>query len=227
RFGARRGRHLASWVFLAPLLAISGALAVKRSVFSTAVAFLQGQVLMSPPAAPYQRTYAGVPSGVLVKPGFLVLGGGLDLEVRRIDVRRQVSARPQSGGSSPFGDRTLEGKVKSYNAEKGFGFVSCDATFGKYQRDVFLHKEQAKGLAVGDMVKFKVEVNMQGNPQARQVSKLVPEVVGITDDVIDDAWAAFEQEDLAQEEVSPESDPWAQAEQAWAGVPPEKDPWAA
>ncbi|CAE8738808.1 unnamed protein product, partial [Polarella glacialis] len=81
--------------------------------------------------------------------------------------------------------------------------------------------------AVGDMVKFKVEVNMQGNPQARQVSKLVPEVVGITDDVIDDAWAAFEQEDLAQEEVSPESDPWAQAEQAWAGVPPEKDPWAA
>ncbi|CAE7924866.1 cspE [Symbiodinium sp. KB8] len=46
-------------------------------------------------------------------------------------------------------------------------------------RDVFLHKQQAEGLQAGDCVNFEVELNQQGNPQARNVVKIVPAMMGI------------------------------------------------
>ncbi|CAE7837787.1 cspE, partial [Symbiodinium necroappetens] len=67
-----------------------------------------------------------------------------------------------------------KGKVKSYNQQKGFGFIECDAVKQQYKRDVFLHKQQAEGLQAGDCVNFEVELNQQGNPQARNVVKIVP-----------------------------------------------------
>eukprot|EP00927_Polykrikos_kofoidii_P066036 TRINITY_DN61709_c0_g1_i1.p1 TRINITY_DN61709_c0_g1~~TRINITY_DN61709_c0_g1_i1.p1 ORF type:complete len:358 (+),score=72.73 TRINITY_DN61709_c0_g1_i1:56-1129(+) len=70
-------------------------------------------------------------------------------------------------------EEVFEGIVKSYNAGKGWGFVtspSSDQQFG----DVFLHRgdlgEQV--VNVGDKVQFTVSINQHGKPQAANVSML-------------------------------------------------------
>lgn len=110
-----------------------------------------------------------------------------------------------------------EGKVKSYNNEKGFGFIECDHTFRRFKRDVFLHKQQADGLQVGDAVKFELELNPQGNPQARNVTKMLPGQLGLIDrkDEVEDAWAAVEADQASTSTVTSEADP---VEDAWAMV---------
>merc|ERR1719210_2511549 len=58
-----------------------------------------------------------------------------------------------------------QGRIKSFNAEKGFGFIECQQTFAQYSRDVFLHKAQIGDLQPGAMVSSSCEVNKQGMPQ--------------------------------------------------------------
>merc|ERR1719277_2255077 len=66
----------------------------------------------------------------------------------------------------------LQGRIKSFNSEKGFGFIECAQTYQKYNRDVFLHKAQIGDMTVGAMVSFTCEVNRQGMPQAKDVAPL-------------------------------------------------------
>lgn len=142
-------------------------------------------------------------------------------DARRHKLRSDSRVILEGVGSS-FGNMQLRGKVKSYNEEKGFGFIACDEVFAEFKRDVFLHKNQADGLKAGDKVIFLLEMNAKGNPQARGVKKAAPEVVGVKEDSIDDAWAAFEQEDSGKSSAPEEvKDPWAQAEAA-----ANEDPWA-
>jgi len=67
--------------------------------------------------------------------------------------------------------KVFQGTVKSYNAEKGFGFIACDETFGTYNADIFLHKHHADGINVGDAVYFNIKINLKGQPQARNCTK--------------------------------------------------------
>jgi cold shock CspA family protein len=66
----------------------------------------------------------------------------------------------------------LQGRIKSINSEKGFGFIECQETYDQYNRDVFLHKAQIKDLQTGSYVQFSCELNKQGMPQARDVRPL-------------------------------------------------------
>jgi len=65
-----------------------------------------------------------------------------------------------------------QGRLKSFNAEKGFGFIECAETHAMYGRDVFVHKANVGDLAVGTEVTFKMETNKQGMPQARDLVKV-------------------------------------------------------
>eukprot|EP00411_Alexandrium_monilatum_P100200 CAMPEP_0175772592 /NCGR_PEP_ID=MMETSP0097-20121207/72632_1 /TAXON_ID=311494 /ORGANISM="Alexandrium monilatum, Strain CCMP3105" /LENGTH=271 /DNA_ID=CAMNT_0017082957 /DNA_START=1 /DNA_END=813 /DNA_ORIENTATION=+ len=120
--------------------------------------------------------------------------------------------------------------VKSYNPDKGFGFIACEDTYKQYKCDVFLHKQQAEeaqGLQVGDAVKFLVEVNAKGKPQARKVARVITEAAPQDKQSaqIQDAWDQFEADKAPQ---TSEVDPWALAEEsgALAQASPD-DPWAA
>lgn len=66
------------------------------------------------------------------------------------------------------------GRVKSFNEEKGYGFVDCPEAFDIWQRDAFIHKGLMAELEVGDEISFVVEVGKQGMPQTREVEPVHP-----------------------------------------------------
>jgi CspA family cold shock protein len=63
----------------------------------------------------------------------------------------------------------MKGKVKMFNAERGFGFITGDD--GK---DVYVHKSSVDGgvaLSTGDAVEYEVESSERGL-RAKNVKKL-------------------------------------------------------
>lgn len=66
----------------------------------------------------------------------------------------------------------FEGRIKSFNAKQGFGFIECPEAHAIFGRDVFLHKAQIGDLKVGTQVTYSVEMNKQGMPQARELTTL-------------------------------------------------------
>jgi len=56
-------------------------------------------------------------------------------------------------------DKKYSGRIKSFNASKGYGFISCDETHARFNRDVFLHHSQLNGLKAGDEVHFRIFVD--------------------------------------------------------------------
>eukprot|EP00929_Paragymnodinium_shiwhaense_P047935 TRINITY_DN2430_c1_g1_i1.p1 TRINITY_DN2430_c1_g1~~TRINITY_DN2430_c1_g1_i1.p1 ORF type:complete len:743 (-),score=246.05 TRINITY_DN2430_c1_g1_i1:158-2311(-) len=110
------------------------------------------------------------------------------------------------GGGDVVGVELL-GKVRSYNEEKGFGFIECEESFARYRRDVFLHKQQAAGLKKGDKVAFNIELNQKGQPQARDVMR-VPDG--------EDSFGALEADMTGAGGVEADMDAmWADADSAW------------
>ena len=62
----------------------------------------------------------------------------------------------------------MQGTVKHFNDEKGYGFIEpADLT-----RDVFVHVSETGGrnLRQGDKVTFTVGTDNQGRPQAKAVT---------------------------------------------------------
>jgi cold shock protein len=74
------------------------------------------------------------------------------------------------GKSHAGGNKMLQGKVKWFNAEKGFGFIEVEG-----QEDVFVHFSAIQGegfktLEEGQTVSFEIEEGARG-PQAANVTK--------------------------------------------------------
>lgn len=78
----------------------------------------------------------------------------------------------EGGASSGLPPGQYRGRIKSFNPEKGFGFIECPETHSQFHRDVFLHKAQFGDMAVGTEVTFSVETNKQGMPQAKNLAAL-------------------------------------------------------
>lgn len=74
---------------------------------------------------------------------------------------------PAGGAGGMTGRYT--GRIKSFNAKQGFGFIDCPEVHSMYGRDVFLHKAQIGDFKVGTEVVFNIEPNKQGMPQARDL----------------------------------------------------------
>eukprot|EP00931_Biecheleriopsis_adriatica_P115959 TRINITY_DN91694_c0_g1_i1.p1 TRINITY_DN91694_c0_g1~~TRINITY_DN91694_c0_g1_i1.p1 ORF type:complete len:902 (+),score=202.58 TRINITY_DN91694_c0_g1_i1:91-2796(+) len=74
--------------------------------------------------------------------------------------------RPRPDDTYGEVEDTYEGVIKSFNKEKGFGFIRCLATFQKFGCDVFLHHATLGSFSVGDSVSFKVFTSDKGQPRA-------------------------------------------------------------
>lgn len=64
------------------------------------------------------------------------------------------------------------GNIKSFSAEKGFGFIDCPELFEVYGRDTWLHHAQVQHFQIGDLVRFTMALNKEGNPQALELTAL-------------------------------------------------------
>lgn len=61
------------------------------------------------------------------------------------------------------------GTIKSFNFEKHFGFIQCDAIAATQGCDVFLSDKEVLSFGVGDQVSFSVTYNKNGKPQAHEL----------------------------------------------------------
>jgi len=75
---------------------------------------------------------------------------------------------PGMGGTGMATGR-FTGRIKSFNVQKGFGFIECPEAHHIYGRDVFLHKAQISNFQIGSQVSFAVEMNKTNMPQARDL----------------------------------------------------------
>eukprot|EP00397_Hematodinium_sp_SG-2012_P010449 GEMP01010564.1.p1 GENE.GEMP01010564.1~~GEMP01010564.1.p1 ORF type:complete len:974 (-),score=249.98 GEMP01010564.1:201-3122(-) len=65
----------------------------------------------------------------------------------------------------------VDGVIKSFCEENGYGFIACPSLMDKYGRDVFVNFKQIPNELrhVGQRVSFEVTVNRRGQPQAQKV----------------------------------------------------------
>jgi len=72
-------------------------------------------------------------------------------------------------------DGCYQGTIKSFNLNKGYGFISCPELLDKHGCDVFMHRNQffacSGDLSVGESVIFRIELSKHGKPQARDLHK--------------------------------------------------------
>eukprot|EP00438_Fugacium_kawagutii_P011706 Skav231761 [mRNA] locus=scaffold695:176775:189959:- [translate_table: standard] len=74
-------------------------------------------------------------------------------------------------GGPPMNQEVLGefyGIVKSYNPEKGFGFIVCDALKNQHDGDVYLHSRHIGDFKVGQEVKFQAYLH-NGRLQGREL----------------------------------------------------------
>lgn len=74
-----------------------------------------------------------------------------------------------SGKPPPSTGESYVGLVKSFNAQKNYGFIECEDTNAKYGCDVFTHGSQLADKEIGAMVSFEVGLNKEGKPQGLNV----------------------------------------------------------
>merc|ERR1712087_369985 len=78
------------------------------------------------------------------------------------------SGPPESSAEMPgVTDQRFVGTIKSFNEQRGFGFIECDELMEQFGGDTFLHNVQMQGFEVGQRVSFAVFLNKDGKPQGK------------------------------------------------------------
>jgi len=64
------------------------------------------------------------------------------------------------------------GRIKNYNKDKGWGFISGDEVRSTFDKDIFVHRRELQGWepSDGEEVRFSVVINVNGRPEAATVS---------------------------------------------------------
>lgn len=87
--------------------------------------------------------------------------------IKRLGSSAYTTYGPAGGESAG----SFVGTIKSYNAEKGWGFIACDEAMQLYGKDMFLHKKELGDYvpSVGEQVQFTATIGSNGQPQAGSV----------------------------------------------------------
>eukprot|EP00448_Togula_jolla_P004895 CAMPEP_0170603230 /NCGR_PEP_ID=MMETSP0224-20130122/18803_1 /TAXON_ID=285029 /ORGANISM="Togula jolla, Strain CCCM 725" /LENGTH=557 /DNA_ID=CAMNT_0010928101 /DNA_START=47 /DNA_END=1720 /DNA_ORIENTATION=- len=87
---------------------------------------------------------------------------------------RQAALPSDDECSEPDTAQRFLGCIKSFESQRGFGFLECPHLFAKYGRDVFLHHKQMNNFDVGQFVSFAIRENDRGHPQAHNLKAVDP-----------------------------------------------------
>merc|ERR1719474_1434606 len=100
-------------------------------------------------------------------------GGGMGMNQGHGQAQMQQMGQQQGMYDQPKGgdNGLLKGTVKRFNAQKGFGFITCDDGSG----DVFVHFSEVKAqgfktLGEGEKVEFNVVIQDDGRRKATNVT---------------------------------------------------------
>lgn len=95
------------------------------------------------------------------------------MEAEKVD-RPKTSAPGQE--ARELVGKVFKGRVKSFNATNGFGFLTCEELKSKFNgRDIYVNHTQVPGggpLISGHEYEFKLFVNPQMQPQGRELKSL-------------------------------------------------------
>eukprot|EP00928_Gymnodinium_smaydae_P045663 TRINITY_DN30400_c0_g1_i1.p1 TRINITY_DN30400_c0_g1~~TRINITY_DN30400_c0_g1_i1.p1 ORF type:complete len:349 (+),score=64.39 TRINITY_DN30400_c0_g1_i1:146-1048(+) len=142
------------------------------------LAFSQPTVLASHPALAHAGYAALGCGGPVVMARGPVVGGSQAL-MSAYGLVPQHPATASTAPRLPGKEQVFLGHVKSYNEEKGWGHISCEALHKVFNKDLFLMSGQLNGQVVtaGTLVSFKVSEGKQG-PLAVEVSVIPPDAIG-------------------------------------------------
>lgn len=113
----------------------------------------------------------GALQGQPVQPGTLVSFkvhlGAKGPQANEVILMPPGSFKTESAEGSAFG-----GTVKSFNAEKGWGFITGEDVISVFSKDIFVHKRDIGGYTPtpGEEVQFSVEIDQGGQPVAKNLS---------------------------------------------------------
>lgn len=93
--------------------------------------------------------------------------------IRKLEGDQALAAERQLSTAGVLDQQYYTGSVARFDLSKGYGFIQCEATKHRYQRDVFLRKNMYidMDLQLGELVTFQVELSEKGFPQARNVTR--------------------------------------------------------
>lgn len=97
--------------------------------------------------------------------GFVRRIGELTKQRQRI---LEIEAPLPAAGSTESPQEYL-GFITSFQADPGYGFISCAQTRQLFGGEVYIHRDQCNGINVGDAVNFRVAMSSKGMPVARSV----------------------------------------------------------
>jgi len=106
--------------------------------------------------------------------GYAAAGSGVGFAPPPFPQANYGSPQPRHPGGygNYVAGQRFQGRIKSFNAKQGFGFIECPEAHAIFGRDIFLHKMQIGDLKVHAEVMFSVETNKTGMPQARDLTTL-------------------------------------------------------
>mmetsp|Transcript_104677 Transcript_104677/g.291557 ORF Transcript_104677/g.291557 Transcript_104677/m.291557 type:complete len:379 (-) Transcript_104677:64-1200(-) len=97
-------------------------------------------------------------------------GGSGSGRARSMVRPREPAPLPLTEHDAPgLGDQRFVGFIKSFNDQKGFGFIENDELKSMYGSDVFVHIKQLGNFQVGDTVSFSVFFNKDEKIRAREL----------------------------------------------------------
>lgn len=113
----------------------------------------------------------GALNGQTVQPGtlisFKVHMGSKGPQAASVMLLPQGSFRVEGEEATVF-----TGVIKSFNAEKGWGFVASEDLQQTFGKDIFIHKRELDGHTpnTGEEVQFSVEIDEGGQPVAKNAT---------------------------------------------------------
>jgi len=81
----------------------------------------------------------------------------------------QFNEKGQPQASDLAAVDNFQGRIKSFDAQKGFGFIECDCLRHRGITDVFLHKSQMGRFTIGAIVNFELRLSNKGQLQAARL----------------------------------------------------------